>query len=241
MLKLAKLDHQTMFAILVALFVTCLVVADTIGSKLIQIGPLQLALPGQVKLLTPSYLLSAGIIPFPVTFLLTDLVNEFYGPKGAKTMTLIGLAMAILTFCLYGLACVIPAIPNSPLSQPIFLQVFGQSQHMFLASMVAYLFGQFIDIYIFFLLRKLTKEKLLWLRATGSTVASQMIDSIVVASIAFYPKIISGLLSFNEVLSVAVNNYGIKFLIAVGLTPFCYLGHSLIHKMLKGDVHQKIF
>jgi uncharacterized integral membrane protein (TIGR00697 family) len=171
--------------------------------------------------------MSAGIIPFPLTFVLTDLINEFYGKKGARFVTFVGLGMAIFAVGLLSITRVIPATPNSPIPHQAFEAVFGLSGRMFLASLTAYLIGQFLDIQVFHTLRRLTKEKMLWLRTTGSTVMSQLMDSLVVTFVAF-----SGKLAFIDITHIAMNNYGVKFLIALSLTPICYLGHSIIVSLL---------
>lgn len=210
-----SLSHR-LFVILCAVFVTALVVADIIGSKLILVG---------------GVVFSAGIIPFPLTFVLTDLINEFYGKDGARFVTFLGLGMAIFCALLLWLARVIPAADHSPIPFDTFNMVFGLSGRMFLASLTAYVFGQLLDIQVFFVLRRLTHEKFLWLRATGSTVISQLVDSFVVTMIAF-----SGKLPLPEILQVASNNYTYKFFIALGLTPVCYLGHALIGRLLSSHL-----
>ena len=225
---------QTMFMILCGIFVTALVIADIIGSKLFVVGPFDISLAWIPLVQIPKFtvhplVLSAGIIPFPLTFVLTDLINEFYGKKGAKFVTFLGLGMAIFAAGLIYAARLLPTSPNSPLPDGIFNTVFGMSNRIFIASLCAYIVGQLLDINVFHALRHLTQEKMLWLRSTGSTVVSQLIDSIIVAFIAF-----SGKLPVPQITEVAINNYGVKFLIAVGLTPICYLGHAIIHNLLAG-------
>jgi uncharacterized integral membrane protein (TIGR00697 family) len=208
-----------LFACITALFVTSLVVADIIGSRLITFRlPLPL-LPG----LEQTVLLSSGILPFPITFVLTDTLNEFYGPRGARLVTWIGLGMAIFTYILLTVARTVPTHPQSPISAAVFEQVFGLSSLMFLASLTAYLVGQWLDISIFQLLRKITGRRMLWLRATGSTVLSQLVDTLVVTGIAF-----TGKLPMATMLHLAGNNYFWKFMVAVAMTPLCYLLHGLV-------------
>jgi queuosine precursor transporter len=213
------------FVWLGAVFVTCLVIADIIGSKLIHF-----TLPFSVLGLDPSVILSAGIVPFPVTFVLTDSINEFYGPQGARRITIIGLAMAILAFCLLTLARWMPTFAQSPIPNDVFNLVFGLSGIMFVASLTAYLLGQLLDIAIFHAIRKLTGHKWLWLRSTGSTVVSQLVDTLVVTLIAF-----GGKLPWDTLTHLASNNYFWKFCIAVAMTPVCYLLHGIIHRYLGKD------
>lgn len=226
-------SSQTVFTILCALFITALVIADIIGSKLFAVGPLEVSLAwlpflGIPKLVIHPLVLSAGIIPFPLTFLLTDLINEFYGKQKARFVTFLGLGMALFASGLLLIARLLPATPTSPIPQEMFNIVFGLSGRMFLASLTAYLVGQLLDIQVFHALRHLTREKMLWLRATGSTVVSQLIDSFIVTFIAF-----SGTLAYAQIAEVAVNNYGVKFLVAVALTPLCYLGHAIIYRIIR--------
>jgi queuosine precursor transporter len=213
------------FVWLGAVFVTCLVIADIIGSKLISFN-----LPFSLPWLDPHVILSAGIVPFPVTFVLTDSINEFYGTQGAKRITIIGLAMAILSFCILTLARWMPTFAQSPIPNDVFNLVFGLSGVMFVASLTAYLLGQFLDIAIFHGIRRITGHKWLWLRSTGSTVVSQLVDTLVVTLIAF-----GGKLPWDTLVHLAGNNYFWKFCIAVAMTPVCYLLHGLIHRYLGNE------
>lgn len=222
-----QVSSHTIFILLCALFVTSLLVADIIGSKLFVVGPFDLW-----GFHIDSRVLSAGIVPFPLTFVLTDLINEFYGKKGARFITFVGLAMALFAYLLLFIARQLPASPNSPIPHETFNLVFGLSNRMFIASLSAYVLGQLLDIQVFHVLRHLTREKMLWLRATGSTVVSQLIDSAVVTFIAF-----SGTLAVAEIAEVATNNYGVKFLVAVALTPLCYLGHAVIYRLMQTRMH----
>lgn len=216
---------QRIIMIIAAIFITSLVLADIIGSKLIVVGPFPVF--GVKNWTLGPLILSAGILPFPITFVLTDLINEFYGKKTARFITFVGLGMAVFTYFILLIARYLPASENSPLSQEIFNTVFGLSNRMFIASLAAYLVGQLLDIQVFHTLRHITKEKMLWLRATGSTVVSQLVDSGIVTLIAF-----SGKIPLAEIVQVATNNYGVKFVVALALTPFCYLGHEIIYRTL---------
>lgn len=208
--------------VLTATFVTCLVVGDIIGGKLIQTTPL-----GQVITLT------VGMIPFPVTFLLTDLLNEFYGQRTARFVTLLGLAMAVLAYAVIWLAGAIPIAPIAlepgwaGVTEPAFDNVFMGSRRMIVASLCAYVVAQFVDIFVFHALRRATQTRLLWLRATGSTVVSQLIDTVVINLVAWL-----GILRWEQIVNIAVSSYFVKVAIALGLTPLVYLGHALIARAL---------
>ncbi len=198
-----------------AAFLTFLIMAELFGSKLFTFL---------------GFKLTMGVLPFPVTFLITDTLNEFYGKSAVKRTTLVGMAMIILVYLLIIIGLQIPAVPDSPVDDASFEKVFASSGMVIIGSIIAYLIGQFIDIHVFHYLRVKTQGKKVWLRATGSTVISQLIDSFVVVFIAF-----GAYKGFNELLSIGFNNFVYKMLIAVSLTPIIYLTHSLIEKYLGED------
>lgn len=211
-----------LFVVLAGVFTTCLVVGDIIGGKLIQT-----ALFGQTITLT------VGMIPFPVTFLLTDLLNEFYGKRAARFVTWVGFAMALLAYAFIYIALQIPIADMTKsatwdgVTAGGFDNVFNGSKRMIVASLVAYLFGQFADIGVFHLLRRLTRGRFLWLRATGSTLVSQAIDTLTISIVAWY-----GLMGMGDIVNIMVSSYTLKFLIALGLTPVIYAGHALVQNLL---------
>ena len=203
---------QRVYIFLTALFVAALVAGDFVGGKFF-------AFAGR------SF--SAGIIPFPLTFVLTDVVNEFYGKAGARRLTYAGLLAAVFVWSVINVALLLPTTGDSPISDSVFRSAFGTSARLYLASLTAYLIGQFLDISVFQVLRRLTGERLLWLRSTGSTVLSQAIDSI---SVSFV--FLVGTRSAGFIVSNAANNYVGKLVMAVLLTPLIYLGHAVIHRYL---------
>jgi hypothetical protein len=211
-----------LFVVLAGFFVTSLVVGDIIGVKLFE-----------VKLGPVLAVMSIGMLPFPVTFLLTDILNEFYGKKTARFVTWVGFAMAVFAFTVIGIAVQVPWAPLtrapdfSGTVENSFNNVFAGSQRILVASMIAYLVGQFCDISIFNLLKRITANKLLWLRATGSTLVSQLIDTVVVQFVAW-----SGVLPTDVIINIILTSYAVKMLVAVGLTPFIYLGHAFVERKL---------
>jgi hypothetical protein len=218
-----KLDKRLMlFVVLAGVFITSLIVGDIIGVKLFE-----------VKLGPITAVMSAGMLPFPVTFLLTDILNEFYGKKAARFVTWVGFSMAIFCFTVIAISV---QVPWAPLTQApdftgtvagSFNNVFTGSQRILFASMVAYLVGQFCDIAVFNQLKKLSNNRLLWLRATGSTVVSQLIDTVLVQFIAW-----SGVLPTAVIVNIIFTSYAVKLLVAVGLTPLVYAGHALVQRHL---------
>lgn len=218
-----RLDARLkLFLFLAGLFVTSLIVGDVIGGKLFQ-----LTLGGQ------TFVITVGMIPFPVVFLLTDLLNEFYGKRAARLVTLVGFAMALFTLLVVFVAVQVPWAPftREPgwtgMNQPSFDNVFAGSQRILLASVAAYLVAQLLDISVFHLIKKHTQNRLLWLRATGSTVVSQLVDTVVIQFLAF-----SGVMPASRIVNVIVTSYLVKLVIAIGLTPLLYAGHSLVERGL---------
>jgi queuosine precursor transporter len=224
-MDLPHTSSHKLFSILTAVFVTALVLADIIGSKIVAFPAFSLA-----GIPIAPLVFSAGILPFPIAFVMTDIINEFYGEKAARFVTYIGLGVAIFCTLILSIAVTLPALETSPIPFETFKSVFGLSGRMFLASMTAYLVGQLLDIQIFFYVRKLTREKWLWLRATGSTIVSQLVDSFIVTLIAF-----QGVLPLSKILTIGLNNYGIKFVVALAMTPLCYLLHSMIKGLLRSE------
>lgn len=206
-------------------FVTSLLIADITGSKFFHFDLFTLALPliGKYNFVTHS----VGMLSFPITFLLTDLVNEYYGKRGARRLTYMGLAMSGLAFLLIFAGRMVPVSEISPVSQSSFDAVFAMSNRLYIASLTAYFVGQMCDIWLFGVIKRATGGKLVWLRSTGSTVVSQAIDSFLVTSILFAstinPKTQSAY-TWHEIMETAATGYILKFLIAIALTPIIYLG-----------------
>lgn len=219
-----KIDKRIgMFLVLAAIFVTSLIVGDLIGPKLLE-----------PVLFGKGRVISAGLLAFPVTFLLTDLLNEFYGKRAARIVTIVGFFMAIYAYLLVSFAVNVPiaGFTNDASWQGLrgeqFDAVFSGSKRILVASMTAYLIGQFADIFVFHTLKRTTKNKMLWLRATGSTLVSQLIDTVVVSTVAW-----TGIMSSSQIVEISINSYLVKLLIAIGLTPLIYLGHALVERLLE--------
>jgi len=208
---------QRLFLVLMAMFLTFLVMAEVTSSKFIMLF---------------GFTMTMGVIPFPVTFIITDLMNEYFGRKGVRFVTLVGMAMLVLVYILIMIDVSIPAAPNSPVSDDAFRMVFANSGMVIIGSMIAYLIGQLIDIQIFHWLRRKTGNRHIWLRATGSTIVSQLLDSVIVLYIAFGTQ-----MSFSDLTTIGLTNYIYKFIIALGITPLIYLAHHYIDKYLGDEAH----
>jgi uncharacterized integral membrane protein (TIGR00697 family) len=201
---------QQFFIWLTAIFVAALVTGDFVGGKFWVLF---------------GHNFSAGIIPFPLTFVLTDVVNEFYGTEGARRLTFVGLGAAVFVWLVITLALHLPPSPDSPIPDTVFQAAFGTSARLYIASLSAYVIGQLLDISIFRALRRATGHRLLWLRATGSTVLSQMIDSFTVSFV-----FLAGTRSLSFITHNAANNYVGKLIMAVLLTPVIYAIHAVFRR-----------
>ncbi len=218
-----------LFVFLSGLFITCAITAELISNKLIDI-PIQFELFG--KELGP-FTTIVGVLPWPIVFLLTDLLNEFYGEKVVRRLSWITAVMIAFCFIIVTLAMALPAkeIPNSSLATNAqFNAVFGQAQMVIIGSISAFLLSQLMDVFVFHFIKSKTGNRFIWMRSTGSTLISQLIDTYVVLYIAF---VLPGNMSFSDYMSIAPTNYLLKIGIAISLTPMIYLGHYLIRKYLR--------
>ena len=206
---------DTVYVILAGIFITNAVVAELIGGKLIYIGP---------------YLMSIGILPWPIVFITTDLINEYFSQKGVKKLSLITACLIAYCFVLLYFALKIPAVKGEGLVTDMqFNGVFGQSMWIIVGSITAFLVSQLIDVTIFHFVKNKTGGKMIWLRSTGSTVISQLFDSFIVLGIAFW---LTGKISTDDYIASALTGYFVKLIIAILLTPLIYLGHYVIKKYL---------
>ena len=209
------------FIILAGIFITNAVVAELIGSKLIQIGPIFNLGP---------FIMSIGVIPWPVVFITTDIINEYFGREGVKKLTYITASLIAYTFVVLFLAMRVHAAPiSASVTDGQFNAVFGQGMWIIAGSIAAFLTSQFVDVFIFWLLRDKTGGKMMWLRSTGSTIVSQLIDTFVVLGIAFW---LPGKMTTNQFLNASMTNYAVKLVIAVALTPVIYVVHHLVDRFL---------
>jgi uncharacterized integral membrane protein (TIGR00697 family) len=209
--------RDLIFVILAGVFITNAVVAELIGGKLIQIY---------------GYTFSLGILPWPIVFITTDLINEYFGHNGVRKLTMITAVLICYAFLLLFLGMNIPAVDFSPVKDAEFNAVFGQSMWIIVGSVIAFIVSQLLDVFFFGEFKKRTGDKHIWLRATGSTMLSQLIDTFIVLSIAFY---LPGKIDAKQFWEMGSVGYATKLVIAVLLTPFIYLGHWIIGRVLKKD------
>ena len=237
-----------LFLILSGIFITNALIAEFIGVKIFSLESTFGLQPADIKLFGGSYSfnLTCGVLLWPVVFVMTDIINEYYGVKGVRFLSW-------LTICLiaFGFLMVYGAIQTEPNGWWVtskkeagienmsvaFNGIYGQGLGIILASMTAFLVAQLIDVFVFHRIKKMTGEKKIWLRATGSTVVSQLIDSFVVLFIAFYfyPKLVKGQgepWPFDQLIAICIVNYIYKFIVALLLTPVIYLVHNRIERYL---------
>lgn len=211
------------FLILAGFFITNAIVAELIGGKLIEFFGV--------------FTQSIGIVLWPVVFIITDLVNEYYGQSAVRKLSYITVALIGFTFLILYVCMNIPAVAFSPVSDENFSTVFGQSQYIIIGSICAFVVSQLVDSSVFWMLRNKTGKKMIWLRATGSTIVSQLVDTFIVQFIAF---VIPGVWTMNVFLKNASYGYVFKLLVAVAIIPLIYLVHYLIDKYLGEEVSEKM-
>jgi len=222
---------QKVYLWLSMVFISSLLIADIVGIKLFYI-PLPFPIFGFEAIEH-----TCGMLTFPVTFLLTDLVNEYFGPRAARRLTYLGLVAALFVFVVINIAQAMPYL-DAPYNvrKDQFDAIFGSAKVMYLASLAAYLVGQLSDIAVFGRLKRLTGQRLVWLRATGSTVISQFIDSFIVSYLAFSlgRQILNDPASppapLSDIPDIAITGYALKFAIAIAITPLVYLGRALLQR-----------
>lgn len=242
-----------LFLVLAGVFITNAVIAEIIGVKIFSLeatlgaSPLNLLVLGEALSLN----LSAGVLIWPVVFIITDITNEYYGQKGVRFLSYLTAALIAFCFLVFiGAIWLSPAdffvssrtgsgVPDMELA---FESVLGQGAGIIIGSITAFLLSQLIDVFAFHKIKKATGEKRIWLRATGSTLISQFVDSFVVLFIAFYigsrinAKPGDFVWSFKLFIAVGLVNYSYKVIVAILMTPVIYLMHDVIEKWLGKEV-----
>lgn len=232
-----------------AFFLTNALIAEFIGVKIFSLEstfgrmPMSFTLFGEPNL---AFNLSAGVLLWPFVFVLTDLINEYFGKKAVKLLSWLTVFMILYAFAMFYSGILLPPAgfwPGSQVTNGVpdmnlaFKAIFGQGLWIIIGSMVAFLIGQLLDVSIFQYFKRLTGEKGLWLRSTGSTLVSQLIDSFVVLFIAFY---LGAHWKWQLVLAVGMVNYSYKFLVAVLMTPVIYAVHHLIDNYLGHEIAEEM-
>ncbi len=230
------------FVVIAAFFVANALIAECIGGKLFSLERLLGFEPQPFSLLGEqglTYTLTCGVLLWPLEFIMTDIVNEYFGPKAVRRISYIAVGLICYAFLMFYLAIHVPANKEFwitshtqdgiPDMQAAFSGIFGQGMWIIVGSLTAFLVSQLLDVWVFHKIKKVTGEKKVWLRATGSTLVSQFIDSFIVLFIAF--KIGNGW-SFQRVLAIGLVNYSYKALMALLLTPLIYIIENRIESYL---------
>lgn len=231
MKKQDKLLAQNIYLILGSLFITSLVVSNLIFQKFFYWHPFEINIFGE-KL----FELSVGILPYPITFLITDLISEIYGKKKANSIVTVGIFASIFSILIIYVANSVPAINGSPINDELFNTVFGSTVIAVFASMMSYLFAQYIDIQIYHFWKNLTKGKMLWLRNNFSTFFSQFIDTFTIILLLC----LSNVLMWDQFLGLLISGFLFKVLIAIIDTPFLYLGVYLFRRRFNLKINEEI-
>lgn len=253
MLK-AIIHHKPtrLFIILAGVFIANALIAEIIGVKIFSLEKTLGLEPLKVNLFGNdlSVNLTAGVLLWPFVFIMTDIINEYYGMKGVRFLSWLTAGLIAFAFIIfYGAMKLTPADffitskqgSGVPDMEKAYNSVLGQGGFIIIGSLTAFILGQLIDVFVFHKIKKVTGEKRIWLRATGSTLISQFIDSFVVLFIAFYVgtrvnKTGSDFVwPFSLFIAVGIVNYIYKFLVAIILTPVIYLVHGWIERYL-GEV-----
>ncbi len=246
-----ELTHKknNLFIILSGIFLTNALIAEMIGVKIFSFERTLGFSPAHIDVLgfTMDFNLTAGVIIWPIVFVTTDLINEYFGKPGVKRISYLTAGFIGYSFIVIFLTMNLPPASwwldaNSTDAEGnyfninfAFNKIFGQGQRIILGSLSAFLLGQLVDVFVFQKLRNITGSKKLWLRATGSTLVSQLVDSFVVLFIAF-----TGIFSTSQIIAIGVTNYIYKFFVAIALTPLIYAGHFVIDKYLGREHAQRM-
>ena len=232
--------RNNIFFILSGIFITNAIIAEILGTKIFEFDFIL------------NFNMSVGVIIWPVVFITTDIINEYFGKKGIKKISYFTILLIIYVFIIIYMSTKltpnnywlnINSVDNH--GNPFNIDyayniIFLQSTGIIIGSIIAFLIAQILDVIIFHKLKKMTKGKFIWLRATGSTLISQFIDSFIVLFIAFYllaPN--DKVWSLSQVFSVGFDNYTFKFIIAILITPLIYLAHYLIDNYMGKDLATK--
>ena len=247
--SILKHKPTKLFVIFAAFFVANALIAECIGTKIFSLEKLFGSQPFNFTLFGESGLalsLTCGVLLWPLEFIMTDIINEYYGPKAVRRISFIAVALILYAFLMFYMAMSVPAADfwygtgikeGVPDMSKAFNSIFGQGMWIIAGSITAFLVSQIVDVTIFHKIKKVTGEKKVWLRATGSTLVSQLVDSFIVLFIAFK---IGKDWSFQKVLAIGMVNYAYKFTVAIILTPLIYFIEHRIEKYLGEDTAKKM-
>jgi uncharacterized integral membrane protein (TIGR00697 family) len=240
---------QRLFLILGAFFIANAIVAEFIGAKIFSVegtlgfAQLDITLFGMEHF---NLNMTCGVILWPAVFIMTDIINEYFGQKGVRFFSYLGASLIA-----YAFIGVFAAMKSTPASWWVMQEnngeminmdkaynaVFGQGLLIIVASITAFIIGQLVDVAVFHSIKRRTGHRMMWLRSTGSTVISQFIDTFVVLGIAFY---LPGKMTWQLFIGTSIVSYSYKFLAAVAVTPVLYLVHYIIDRYLGPELSGKM-
>ncbi|MDB4752614.1 queuosine precursor transporter [Winogradskyella sp.] len=226
-----KLLAQRIYLLLGGLFITSLVVSNLIFQKFFYWYPIDIEIFG-----SKLFEISVGILPYPITFLITDLISEIYGKKRANDVVVAGIFASFFSMLIIYTSNAVPATPWSPVQDNMFSTVFGSTAIAVFASMMAYLLAQFVDIHIYHFWKNLTKGKHLWLRNNFSTFLSQFVDTATVLLLLCS----FGKIEWDKFTGLLIAGFLFKVLVALFDTPFLYLGVYMFRRRFKLKLNEEI-
>ena len=226
-----KLLAQRIYLLLGGLFITSLVVSNLIFQKFFYWHPFDVEIFG-----SKLFEISVGILPYPITFLITDLISEIYGKKRANDIVVVGIFASLFSLLIVYIASNAPATDWSYVDNTMFNTVFGNTSLAVFASMLTYLFAQFVDIQIYHFWKRLTKGKHLWLRNNFSTWFSQFVDTFTIVTLLCS----FGIIDWANFKGLLISGFLFKVIVALLDTPFLYLGVYLFRKRFKLKVNEEI-
>jgi len=246
-----KTKESRLLLVLGSFFVANAILSEFIGVKIftvegtLGIKQFNISLLGVPNL---SFNMSAGVLTWPLIFIMTDIINEYFGVKQVRFLSILTALLISYAFIIVGAAMhlspsdfwVTQTINGQTLNMNnAFAGIFGQGMWIIVGSIVAFIIGQIADVLIFHRIKRITGDRALWLRATGSTLISQFIDSFVVIFIAFYLNPQYNW-SWQMVAAIGLVNYTYKFVVAILMTPILYVVHSMINGYLGKDLSQRM-
>jgi uncharacterized integral membrane protein (TIGR00697 family) len=214
--------REIAFMVMAGIFITSAIVAELISCKIVDIG---------------IYPIIAGIVPWPIVFLLTDVMNDYFGKKAVKRLSWITCGLIAFCFLIVFIAVKLPTAAGSPVTSEQFNLIFSGSLPIMIGSITAFILSQLLDVRLFEFFHRLTKGKMIWLRSTGSTVVSQLVDSYTVLLIGF---LLPGAITFEQFLLFGITGYVTKLVIAVILTPLVYLMHALAKQIGRASCRERV-
>lgn len=247
--QILKDKSVKLFIILAGVFIANTLIAEFVGGKIFSLESTLGLQPHYFSLLSETHLsfnLTAGVLLWPIVFIMTDIINEYYGMRGVRFLSYLTVVLICFAFlAAYATIHLAPAdwwvgvnaAKGIPDTQKAYAQIFGQGMWIIVGSIVAFLIGQILDVFVFHQIKVRTGEKYIWLRATGSTLVSQLIDSFVVLFIAFK---IGQDWSIAKVLAIGMVNYIYKFTVALVITPLIYVVHHWIERYLGPSLAQQM-